>query len=53
MNEKEPVGELKFHHVETKQNAHAIYIDVYFTDESGNMWMAHMSSFTFNLTPVL
>ena len=45
-----PVGELKFHHVEIGENQkHAIYYKVFFTDESGNIWMCSGATFKFDL----
>ena len=44
-----PAGLLTYHHSETKQTNHALYIDVFYRDEDGVFWKLHTSVFLFQL----
>jgi len=50
MKSDRPVGILKFHHIEIKENQqHAIFYKVYFEDEMGDIWMTESATFKFDL----
>lgn len=52
MNTAKPEGKLTAEKVETTQNKHAVYIEVFFKDESGRMFKLHTSAFLFQLEQV-
>ena len=52
MSRAEPIGILKFHHIEHKQNSCAVYCVIFFEDENGKIWKCRSSSFLFELEEV-
>lgn len=48
-----PKGKLKFHSIEVRDREHAVYYNVRFEDEEGNLFDGYASHFKFDLKPVL
>ena len=45
----EPIGILKYHNISIKQNKAAVYYDIYFIDEAGNIFKGNSAHFLFDL----